>query len=79
MGFDYFYYRTTGYLASPQDQYTTPLGTGLPKIKTNSAHRRAGYELNMNWSDKIGRDFSYNVGFNLSQYDELWENAEIPL
>ena len=73
LGFDYFYYRTTGYLASPQDQYTTPLGTGLPKIKTNSAHRRAGYELNMNWSDKIGRDFSYNVGFNLSQYDELWE------
>lgn len=70
--FDYFYYRTTGYLASPSSTYITPLGTSLPKIKTNSAHRRAGYEINLNWNDHIG-EFKYNVGFNFSYYNELWE------
>lgn len=71
--FEYFYYRTVNYLASPQSQYTTPLGTALPKIKTNSAHRRAGYELSLAWKDRIGSDFKYNVGLNLSYYNELWE------
>lgn len=73
VGFDYYYYRTTGYLGNPQDQYTTPLGTNLPKIRTNSAFRRAGFDLNLNWSDKIGRDFRYSIGLNFSNYDELWE------
>lgn len=71
--FEYFYYRTTNYLANPKDTYTTPLGTALPMIKTNSAHRRAGYELSLNWKDRIGNDFRYNVGLNLSYYNELWE------
>ena len=71
--FEYFYYRTTNYLANPKDAYTTPLGTAMPMVKTNSAHRRAGYELNLAWRDKIARDFKYNVGLNLSYYNELWE------
>ncbi|MFR4739669.1 hypothetical protein [Phocaeicola coprocola] len=71
--FEYFYYRTTNYLANPKDPYTTPLGTAMPMVKTNSAHRRAGYELNLAWRDKIARDFKYNVGLNLSYYNELWE------
>lgn len=70
---EYFYYRTTNYLANPKDTYTTPLGTAMPMIKTNSAHRRAGYELNLTWTDKIAREFKYNVGLNLSYYNELWE------
>lgn len=73
VGFDYFYYRTTGYLGSPKDRYSTPLGASLPKIKTNSAFRRAGIELNLNWSDKIGRNFKYNIGLNFSRFNELWE------
>lgn len=71
--FEYFYYRTTNYLANPKSTYTTPLGTDLPMVKTNSAHRRAGYEISMAWRDKINRDLKYNVGFNLSYYNELWE------
>ena len=70
--FEYFYYRTVNYLVNPQSQYTTPLGTSLPKIKTDSAHRRAGYELSLAWKDRIGTDFKYNVGLNLSYYNELW-------
>ncbi|MGL4780708.1 MAG: SusC/RagA family TonB-linked outer membrane protein [Bacteroidales bacterium] len=28
--------------------------------------RNSGFELNLNWSDNIGKDFSYNVGFNMT-------------
>lgn len=69
---EYFYYRTTNYLANPRDKYHTPLGTSMPMVKTNSAHRRAGYELSLSWRDKI-RDFSYSLGMNLSYFNELWE------
>lgn len=70
--FDVFYYRTTGYLGSPKDKYTTPLGKNLPQIKTNSAHRRGGYELSLNYKASIGQA-TLNVGGNMTYYDQLWE------
>lgn len=72
---EYFYYRTKGYLISPQNQYNTPLGKDFPLVKSQSAHRRAGYEGYISWSDKIN-DFSYQVGLNITGYDELWEKKE---
>ncbi|WP_299577972.1 TonB-dependent receptor [uncultured Sunxiuqinia sp.] len=69
--FDGFYYRTNGYLANPEDVYTTPLGTSLPKINYGST-RRGGYEINLNWNDKIG-DLEYSLGFNLTHYESFWE------
>ncbi len=69
---DYFFYRTTGYLASPQNVYSTPLGKPLPQIKTNSAHRRAGWELGLDWREKRG-GVDYRIGANGSWYEELWE------
>lgn len=69
---DGFYYRTTGYLADPKTVYSTPLGTTLPKINYG-ATRRGGYEINATWSDKIGADFSYNIGANLTHYVNFWE------
>ena len=70
--FDWFYYRTTGYLGSPQDTYTTPLGKALPQINTNSAHRRGGVELSMQYRTQIG-EVKVNLGGNISYYDQLWE------
>ena len=70
--FDAFYYRTTGFLASPEDIYTTPLGTGLPKINYG-ARRRGGYELNLEWKDKIKGELEYSLGFNLTYYEKFWE------
>lgn len=70
--FDYFYIRTTGYLMNPKSDYSTPLGKDLPKINSNSAHRRAGLEFNVQYKDKVGK-FNYNVGMNLTKYDQLWE------
>lgn len=73
--FDYFYYRTKGYLISPQNRYTTPLGKDLPQVKSKSVHRRAGYEMNLRWKDTVS-DFHYEVGFNMTGYNELWETKE---
>lgn len=70
--FDWFYYRTTGFLGSPAASYTTPLGKPLPKINTDSAHRRGGVELNANYKTRID-EVIINVGGNISYYDQLWE------
>lgn len=70
---DYFYYVTKGGLMSPTDRYITPLGTSLPQIKSNSVHRREGVELALSWSDKIGSEFSYDIGFNMTYFDSLWK------
>lgn len=70
--FDWFYYRTTGYLGSPKDSYTTPLGKSLPQINTDSAHRRGGVELNMQYHTQIG-EVKLDIGGNISYYDQLWE------
>lgn len=70
--FDAFYYRTTGYLGSPASIYTTPLGQGLPQINTDSAFRRGGVELGLNYSTKID-EVKLNFGGNVSYYDQLWE------
>ena len=70
--FDAFYYRTTGYLGSPASIYTTPLGQGLPQINTDSAFRRGGVELGLNYKTNID-DVKLNIGGNVSYYDQLWE------
>lgn len=69
---DAFLYRTTGHLADPKAIYSTPLGTALPKINYG-AERRGGYEINVNWSDRIGADFNYSIGANLTHYVSFWE------
>jgi len=69
--FDYFYYQTTGFLMSPKNTYSDPLGKDLPQINSNTEHRRAGYELVLNWKDNIGK-FNYSIGGNISWYDQLY-------
>lgn len=69
---DYFRMSTTGYLASPSNVgYTAPLGTSLPKIKTNGESIRQGAEFILQWKEKIG-DFSYGVSANLTYFDSYW-------
>jgi len=72
---DYFYYRTTGYIVSPKNTYSTTLGKSLPKIKSNSAHRRAGYEVTLRWKGNAGK-LQYEIGGNASYYNQLWEKKE---
>jgi len=72
--FDWFYYRTKGFLYAPNPLdvgYTAPLGTSLPKIVTDGEHRREGFDFNLGWRDHVG-DFSYDVSFNFTKFDQLW-------
>lgn len=69
---DYFFYVTKGGLVSPADRYTTPLGTSLPQIKSDTEHRREGFEMQLSWSDEIGSDFRYSVGTNMTYYNNLY-------
>ncbi len=73
--FEYFYYRTTNYLMSPNNVYSQPLGKDLPQVNSNSAHRRAGYELNLNYRGQMG-DFQYEIGGNISYFNQLWEQLD---
>lgn len=71
--FDYFYYSTKGYLVAPigESYLNTALGIGLPRIASNSEHRRAGVELSLGWRDNIG-DFKYDIAGNFTIYNTIW-------
>ncbi|WP_169749165.1 SusC/RagA family TonB-linked outer membrane protein [Flavihumibacter petaseus] len=70
---DYFYLRTTNYLASASGQrYTDPLGTPLPFRLSNGAKRRAGWDGSLKYSNVAGK-LSYSVGANYTYFNELWE------
>lgn len=69
---DYFYKRTTNFLTSPSARYTQPLGTSLPVIRSNSAFRRAGWEFQLGYNNKVG-DLIYSISANTTLYNELWE------
>lgn len=66
---DYYIRDTKDMLAN-----TTPLpsvlGAATPKGNVASL-RTKGWELNVTWNDKIGKDFSYSLGLNL--YDSTSE------
>lgn len=70
---DYFYYVTKGGLMSPGDRYTTPLGKSLPQIKSDSEQRREGFEFALRWRDTTPRKFTYEVGVNMTYYNNLWK------
>lgn len=61
--FEYYIRENKGMLISMT--YPQVLGGAAPK--TNNGNFRAnGWELQLNWNDKIGDDFHYRVGFSLS-------------
>ena len=71
--FDYFYYSTKGYLVAPtgESYINTALGVSMPKVKSDSEFRRAGYEVQLGWRDRVG-EFRYDVSANLTYYQSLW-------
>lgn len=74
--FDYFYYKTKGFLYAPNAidvGYTDPLGMSLPRVKTDGEHRRGGFDFSLGWRDRIN-DFSYDISMNFTKFDQLWAN-----
>jgi len=61
--FEYYIRENNGMLISMT--YPQTLGASAPK--TNNGNFQAkGWELSVNWNDKIGDDFKYRVGVSLS-------------
>lgn len=61
--FDYFINKNKGMLI--QVAYPSVLGATAPY--TNDGHFTSkGFELSLQWKDKIGKDFEYNVGASLA-------------
>ena len=65
---------TKGYLTSPSNvAYTDPLGTSLPKVKSDGESIRQGGEFIVQWKEKRG-DFEYAIGANFTYFDSFWMN-----
>lgn len=44
-----------------------PSALGItPSMQNAGSVENKGWEISLNWKDQIGKDFSYNIGFNLS-------------
>jgi TonB-linked SusC/RagA family outer membrane protein len=63
VGFDFYYDRTKDMFTDMAGQVGVPISVGGGYAEENYATVDAwGTEYNINWSDKIGPDFSYNIG-----------------
>ncbi len=61
--FEYYIRENKGMLISMT--YPSTIGTAAPK-SNNGNFKAKGWELLINWNDRIGKDFTYNVGLSLS-------------
>ena len=65
-----YYIRETKDMLAPASAAPSVLGAAFPK--TNSANLRTnGWEINVQWKDRINQDWAYHVGLNL--YDSQSE------
>lgn len=64
INFDYFIEKRSGILISPQ---STPaiIATSLPNLNIGQVNNR-GYEVAVNWDEKLNNDFRYFIGGNIS-------------
>lgn len=59
------YKRVTSDMIGPSSVVPNMLGTSAPRVN-NGELTVNGWELSLSWRDNIGKDFSYGVGFNIS-------------
>lgn len=72
-----WYQRTTKDMVGPANALSAVFGGSAPK--TNNAELRTrGWELELSWRDRIGRDFSYGIIFNLSDYKTVVTKYDSP-
>ncbi|MDR1644613.1 MAG: TonB-dependent receptor [Tannerellaceae bacterium] len=63
--FDYFQRKNTGILATRQSSVPNTFGASFPDENINS-DMNMGFEIALNHRGKIGRDFSYSIGANMT-------------
>lgn len=65
-----YYIRDTKNMLGPSTPLPSVLGTAVPQANVASLKTK-GWEIAVEWKDKIGKDFTYRLGFNL--YDSQSE------
>jgi TonB-linked SusC/RagA family outer membrane protein len=76
--FDWFYRVTDNIFGEPLNSYPSTFGAKLPQVNLNSTDDR-GFELTLTHRNKIGKDFSYNVGASVSYARQKYKRwAENP-
>lgn len=60
-----WYQRDTEDMVGPAPEMPSTLGIEVPKTN-NTDLRTQGWEVDIRWRDRICQDFSYDIGFNLS-------------
>lgn len=74
--FDY-YQRTTKDMVGPANALSAIYGASAPK--TNNAEMRTrGWEIEIGWRDRIGKDFTYSISATLSDYKTLVTKYDSP-
>lgn len=68
-----YYIRDTKDMLGPSAPLPSVLGASAPRANVASLQTK-GWEISMEWKDKIGKDFGYSIGFNL--YDSQSEITE---
>lgn len=70
---DYFYYTTKGYLVAPtgESYLNQIIGISMPKVKSDTEFRRAGWEFQVGFRDNFG-DLSFDVSANLTLFNSLY-------
>ena len=71
LGYNWFFYKNTGYLRTPENRYSTPLGIALPLENTDSEFRRGGLEFFASLNGEIG-ELKYHIGGNLTSIKTFW-------
>lgn len=72
-----WYQRTTKDMVGPANALSALYGAAAPK--TNNAELRTrGWEFEVSWRDRIGKDFSYGITLNLSDYQTTITKYDSP-
>jgi hypothetical protein len=65
---DYYYDKLRDLLTQMAAQVGTPVSVGGAFAEENYSSVNAwGYEISLNWRDKIGKDFTYGIGVNFAR------------
>ena len=73
-GYAEYYIRDTKYMVGPAEEISPIVGASAPKLN-NTSLRTKGWELQVNWQDRIGQ-VGYRISLNLS--DAQTEVTEYP-
>lgn len=72
-----WYQRTTKDMVGPAQALSAIYGTAAPK--TNNAELRTrGWEFEIGWRDRIGKDFSYGISGSISDYNTIITKYDSP-